>query len=34
LLVYADLMNTMDKRCIETAEIIYEQSLKDKLEFA
>lgn len=25
LLVYADLMNTQDKRCLQTAEIIFEK---------
>jgi len=31
LLVYADLMNTQDKRCIETAEIIYNERIKPEL---
>jgi len=30
LLVYADLLNTGDKRCMETAEKVYEQYLQDK----
>lgn len=30
LLVYVDLMNTGDRRCIETAQKIYEQFLQDK----
>ncbi len=30
LLVYADLMNTGDARCMETAQRIYDGSLKDK----
>ncbi len=30
LLVYVDLMNTGDRRCIETAQKIYEQYLQDK----
>lgn len=30
LLVYADLMNTGDRRCIETAQKVYEQLLQDK----
>ncbi len=30
LLVYADLMNTGDRRCIETAEKIYNEFLQDK----
>jgi len=30
LLVYADLMNTNDRRCIETAERIYNERLQDK----
>ena len=30
LLVYADLMNTGDRRCIETAEKIYNELLQDK----
>lgn len=30
LLVYADLMNTGDRRCIETAEKIYHAQLQDK----
>ncbi|MEZ4685765.1 MAG: type IV toxin-antitoxin system AbiEi family antitoxin [Bacteroidia bacterium] len=28
LLVYADLMETEDSRCIETAKMIYEQQLR------
>jgi len=32
LLVYADLMITDDPRCIETAEMIYNQYLKDEFE--
>lgn len=32
LLVYADLVNTGDPRCLETAHRIYEQYLEDKLE--
>lgn len=31
LLVYADLINTGDQRCLETAQKIYEQYLQDKL---
>ena len=31
LLVYADLMNTHDKRCRETAEIIYHESIEPNL---
>lgn len=31
LLVYADLINTGDSRCIETAKIIYDQYLRDNL---
>lgn len=31
LLVYADLMNTGDKRCIETAKMIYEQHIAPNL---
>lgn len=31
LLVYADLINTGDRRCIETAQKIYEKYLQDKL---
>ncbi|MCC5907170.1 MAG: hypothetical protein JJU13_13245 [Balneolaceae bacterium] len=31
LLIYADLMNTQDKRCIETAEIIYNERIKPEL---
>ncbi|MGM0587269.1 MAG: type IV toxin-antitoxin system AbiEi family antitoxin [Bacteroidota bacterium] len=31
LLVYADLMNTQDKRCIETANMIYNERIKPKL---
>jgi hypothetical protein len=30
LLVYADLMNTADRRCMEAAQKIYEQLLQDK----
>lgn len=32
LLVYADLMNTGDPRCMETAQKIYEQYIEDKFE--
>ena len=31
LLVYADLMNTQDKRCIETANMIYNERIKPEL---
>lgn len=31
LLVYADLMNTQDKRCIETAQKIYNEQIKPEL---
>lgn len=31
LLVYADLMNTQDKRCIETAKMIYNERIKPEL---
>jgi hypothetical protein len=31
LLIYVDLMNTGDRRCIETAEKIYNEFLQDKL---
>ena len=31
LLVYADLMNTQDKRCMETAEMIYNERIKPEL---
>ncbi|MDZ7660487.1 type IV toxin-antitoxin system AbiEi family antitoxin [Fodinibius sp.] len=31
ILVYADLMNTQDKRCIETAEMIYNERIKPEL---
>lgn len=31
LLVYADLMNTQDKRCIETANIIFNERIKQEL---
>lgn len=31
LLVYADLMNTQDKRCIETATMIYNERIKPEL---
>ncbi len=31
ILVYADLMNTNDKRCIETAKIIYERYIEPNL---
>lgn len=31
LLVYTDLMNTGDRRCIETAQKIYDEFLQDKL---
>lgn len=31
LLVYADLMNTNDRRCIETAQKIYDEFLQNKL---
>jgi len=31
LLVYADLMNTQDKRCIETANIIFNERIKPEL---
>jgi hypothetical protein len=31
LLVYADLMNTNDRRCIETAQRIYDELLQNKL---
>jgi len=30
-LVYADLVNTDDKRNLETAQIIYERQIKNKL---
>ena len=30
LLVYTDLMNTGDRRCIETAQKIYEQFLQNQ----
>jgi hypothetical protein len=30
-LVYADLMSTGDRRCLETAEKIYHEFLQDKL---
>lgn len=32
LLVYTDLLNTNDHRCIETARIVYEELLEDKFE--
>ncbi|HEV8369477.1 MAG TPA: type IV toxin-antitoxin system AbiEi family antitoxin [Pyrinomonadaceae bacterium] len=32
LLVYADLLNTADDRNLETAEIIYEQSIARLIE--
>jgi hypothetical protein len=31
LLAYTDLMNTADRRCIETAEKIYNEFLQDRL---
>ncbi|MBS1633282.1 MAG: hypothetical protein JST10_11995, partial [Bacteroidetes bacterium] len=31
LLIYADLMNTNDRRCIETAQKIYDRFLQNKL---
>lgn len=31
LIVYTDLMNTQDKRCIETATIIYNERIKPEL---
>jgi hypothetical protein len=31
LLVYADLMNTQNKRCMETAEMIYNERIKPEL---
>ena len=31
ILVYADLMNTQDKRCIETAKLIYNERIKPEL---
>ncbi len=31
LLVYADLVNTRDKRCIETATMIYNEHIKPEL---
>src|SRR5690606_1169093 len=32
ILVYADLINTGDPRCLETAQKVYEQYLKDEVE--
>ena len=31
ILVYADLMNTQDSRCIETAKMIYDERIKPEL---